>query len=64
MVINPLGRVYLTLSLCVGLLLGCPVGSWDQWLVNGGYNLVIYGIYLGLLTNHLLTIDPNFQRDI
>ena len=28
-----------------------------------GYNLLINGVFLGVMT-HLLTIDPNFQRDI
>ena len=27
------------------------------------YNLLINGVFLGVIT-HLLTIDPNFQRDI
>ena len=38
-----------------GGLLGCPVGSQDQWLVNS-YNQIINGVYwdYNSLTNHLL----------
>ena len=28
-------------------VLGCPVGSWDQWLGSRGYNLLINGVYWG-----------------
>ena len=29
-----------------------------------GYNLLINGVYIGVITRLLLTFDPNFQRDI
>ena len=37
--------------------LGCPVGSWDQWLVTGLFHLLINGAYWGYnpITNLLLT---------
>ena len=31
----------------VATVLGCPVGSWDQWLGSRGYNLLINGGYWG-----------------
>ena len=35
----------------------------SNWLIYIGYNLLINGVFLGVMTL-LLTIDPNFQRDI
>ena len=34
-----------------GELLGCPVGSWYQCLVNGLFHLLINGIYWGYITH-------------
>ena len=49
-----------------GKLLGCPVGSEDQWLVNGLFHPLINRVYWGYnpLTNHLLTYITSWDIQV